>query len=109
MAPLAEVQVAEATVNVGEEAILEVRGQTAGEDQAKKLQGSIRTWQNLARGYLLLMALKGGDEAKASQQLGKLLSQLKVEARGSELHATLKTDADTIASGLILLPGAIGK
>jgi hypothetical protein len=38
-----------------------------------------------------------------------LLNQLKVEQKGSELRATLRTDADAIASGLILLPAAVGR
>ena len=57
----------------------------------------------------LKMSFQGGEKAKAAQVMGKLLSRLKVEQDGEKLTATLKADADVIASGLILLPAAIGK
>jgi hypothetical protein len=106
---LADLRRAQLTGDVNAEAALEARAQSADEERAKEAHGAIQGGIGLAKLYLLTLAFKGGDQAKAARLGSRLLDQVKVEQQGRDLIATLKADAATVNAALNLLPGAPGR
>src|SRR5204863_8038640 len=94
VSPLAEVLMATATMDVKEEAVIEVRGQLASEEDARKLQ-------QVLPGLLALSRLLGppvaakvpGEPGQMLARMAPLLGKLKPEQKGSEITGTIRTDA----------------
>jgi hypothetical protein len=106
---LANVRLATATVDVGEEAVVEARARTGSREQAEKLHESIKDKIDGLKGLLVVMALLPGEKGKAAKQIRNLLGGLKIERDGDELTATVKVDGATAAAGMIALPGLLGQ
>lgn len=109
-APLANTQLGQLTVEVGEEAVVQARAQTENAEQAQQLQGSIQGWRTTARLFLTGQVLFGNAEKKkAAQQLIELLGKLEIKSGDKEVVASVKTDAEAVAAVLLLLPGLLGR
>ncbi|MFM7151499.1 MAG: hypothetical protein ACKO23_16865, partial [Gemmataceae bacterium] len=108
-APLADLRGAQIIGTITERARFEARGQASSVEKARSIQSALQSWLSLARLSLPLMALKGAEQARAAQQVGRWINQIKIRPDGTDLTAELDTDAETAASVLILMPALLDR
>lgn len=108
-AVISELRLGQLTVDVEKEAVIDVRVETTGEAQAKKVHATINDYLGKGKAALFFLSFKGGEQGKAAAQLSKLLGQLKLEQQGNDLAATITTDPAALAPALLMLPSLVGR
>jgi hypothetical protein len=93
------------TLNVREQAEVEVRARTDGKAKAVELHARVLGWRDKAKTLLAFGGFLPGKEGEVSAYLNKLLGAVKFAVDDKDVVATLKTDADAaLAQMLELIP-----
>ena len=98
---LNDVDVVLGTLNIREQAELEVRARTDDAAKAERLHVATTGWLKTAKFGLAFAQFDPGEKGKQAKQISKILGAIKLDVDDKDVVATLKTDADAALAQLL--------